>query len=1123
MALKRDVVVQNAEKLVAKGKIEAAIKEYLRLIEENANDTNILNRVGDLYVRINRIKEATKYFYDIAKFWAEDGFYLKSIAILKKINKLDPSILEVYDKLGELYAKQGMNTEAASHYQYLADYLGRQGKSTEALEIYRKITAMDPDNIAMRGKLAELFNAAGDTKEAVAEYQTIGKMLVGKGHIQEAIQVYNRALKLDPKNILMIKDLAASLLAEGRNSDVVKVLESTAALHQNDPQVFQILAQAYLGTGQVPNALDAVTMGLRKAPIHDPLHELKGDILTAMGRQEDAIIAYLKAVDLALDARDHPRALALCQKVLHKDPVHIATLQKTVEIHTRLKQETHVLQSLSQLAEAYVHFKMYGDASETLERLIQMEPDNAQHREKLAFIKQRMGKRVTLQEMVQPEVAVEEVAELPEIEIPLPETARPAAVEAQGEGVLLEEELPADLKDYVSEHMVEIDVFTKYNLTEKAVQGLQTILERIPNYIPSLEKLLQIFLEENRVEETQKVGKRLVELYARRNLGDREENLREQLLMQGISLEEREGAPEARPPVPSDTLVSAPEENVSEGQAEETPESERGAGAAAKPSLELELDMDSDESVLLEPVKGFELPDETETPPETASGSAGDLSLEFEEPTLELEAEPVPELETSVELEAAPTAELEAEPVLELDTAPALELEAEPELELEGAAELEAIPEPEPMPELLTAPEIPHPPSPPKKAAPPSPKSAPPPAPATPASKPAPDLSLDKLFKAEKHPARPKPDIAPALDLRQPGKGTKKEVPAPEGGPVLPPLGPTPKKPIPGPRIKVEAPVAKGLEDLNKFAGSLKEKPKKKSAAPIPFPPLPPVQPPQPETAASGLSDILNMQEEIGSLLQESIPVETEPPVEMLGELDFYMEQEIADEAEKLLTELKNRFPDHPEVRTRAKKFDAIMKKAGPLTAAPPPEIKDGESLFSEEEEFFDLASELEEDMSEEKKEMALPPQVEPTLEEVFQQFKQGVQQTLSPEDYDTHYNLGIAYKEMGLVDEAISEFQIACKDPSRLIDCCSMLGMCFMEKGMPQLAEKWYRKAMESPDLSEDEQLGLLYDLGSLFMQSGDIKNAYKSFIEIYSMRNSYRDVEDRVKELEQARKTAN
>jgi tetratricopeptide (TPR) repeat protein len=263
------------------------------------------------------------------------------------------------------------------------------------------------------------------------------------------------------------------------------------------------------------------------------------------------------------------------------------------------------------------------------------------------------------------------------------------------------------------------------------------------------------------------------------------------------------------------------------------------------------------------------------------------------------------------------------------------------------------------------------------------------------------------------------------------------------------------------------------------------------------------------------------MSDEIGDFLQQAIPVENEPPVEVLGELDFYMEQEIADEADKLLKDLRNRFPNHPEVLAREQRFQALMKKAPPPAAAPVPEIADGESLFSDEEEFFDLASELEEEMTEEKQEVALPAQAEPTLEEVFEQFKQGVQQTLSPEDYDTHYNLGIAYKEMGLVDEAISEFQIACKDPGKLIDCCSMLGMCFLEKGMPQLAEKWYRKAMESPDLSEDEQLGILYDLGNLYQQVGDLENAHKAFMEIYGSRSTFRDVQDRLKELEQARQS--
>ena len=104
----------------------------------------------------------------------------------------------------------------------------------------------------------------------------------------------------------------------------------------------------------------------------------------------------------------------------------------------------------------------------------------------------------------------------------------------------------------------------------------------------------------------------------------------------------------------------------------------------------------------------------------------------------------------------------------------------------------------------------------------------------------------------------------------------------------------------------------------------------------------------------------------------------------------------------------------------------------------------------------------------------------------------------------------------MGLTDEAIAEFQLASKDPRRTIECCSMLGICFLEKGMPQLAIKWYLKGLEAPEITEDEQLGLLYDLGSAYLEVGDVANAQKSFVEIYGMNSNYRDIADRLRDLE-------
>src|SRR5207344_680802 len=99
-------------------------------------------------------------------------------------------------------------------------------------------------------------------------------------------------------------------------------------------------------------------------------------------------------------------------------------------------------------------------------------------------------------------------------------------------------------------------------------------------------------------------------------------------------------------------------------------------------------------------------------------------------------------------------------------------------------------------------------------------------------------------------------------------------------------------------------------------------------------------------------------------------------------------------------------------------------------------------------------------------------------LADIFKEFKKGVDKQLGKEDYDTRYNLGIAYKEMGLIDEAIAEFQLAAKDEARLLECASMLGICFLEKGMPKLAMKWFERGLKAPGRTEDEYAALRYDL---------------------------------------------
>jgi tetratricopeptide (TPR) repeat protein len=169
----------------------------------------------------------------------------------------------------------------------------------------------------------------------------------------------------------------------------------------------------------------------------------------------------------------------------------------------------------------------------------------------------------------------------------------------------------------------------------------------------------------------------------------------------------------------------------------------------------------------------------------------------------------------------------------------------------------------------------------------------------------------------------------------------------------------------------------------------------------------------------------------------------------------------------------------------------------------------------------FDLASELGDLFGAQPAVAAQAPSAPGTdlgdasLADIFREFQRGVDKQLGKEDYETRYNLGIAYKEMGLVDEAIAEFQLAAKDEARLLECASMLGICFLEKGMSKLAVKWFEKGLGAPGRSEEEYQGLRYDLASALEQAGETGRALALFTELYGQDASFRDVADKLRQL--------
>jgi tetratricopeptide (TPR) repeat protein len=150
------------------------------------------------------------------------------------------------------------------------------------------------------------------------------------------------------------------------------------------------------------------------------------------------------------------------------------------------------------------------------------------------------------------------------------------------------------------------------------------------------------------------------------------------------------------------------------------------------------------------------------------------------------------------------------------------------------------------------------------------------------------------------------------------------------------------------------------------------------------------------------------------------------------------------------------------------------------------------------------------------------PADANSTLSDLFAEFKDEVEENENAaEDPDTHYNLGVAFKEMGLLDEAIGELQKVCHAIEKghpftqVMQAYTWLAHCFLEKGAPEASVKWYEKALRVPSIDEEAKLAVYYELGSAYEAAGNKRAALQNFNEVYSNNIDYRDVAERIKAL--------
>jgi tetratricopeptide (TPR) repeat protein len=142
-------------------------------------------------------------------------------------------------------------------------------------------------------------------------------------------------------------------------------------------------------------------------------------------------------------------------------------------------------------------------------------------------------------------------------------------------------------------------------------------------------------------------------------------------------------------------------------------------------------------------------------------------------------------------------------------------------------------------------------------------------------------------------------------------------------------------------------------------------------------------------------------------------------------------------------------------------------------------------------------------------------PDLENDVLEIFDEFKKGLEQEVEAEDTETHYNLGIAYKEMGLIDDAVKVFQSTSHDPNYYVKSATMLGICYMEKGMQSLAIDAFTGALMKIDPNNETAWSLRYELADAYEKNDNMEEALRLYTEVFGWNAHFRNVSERIENL--------
>jgi tetratricopeptide (TPR) repeat protein len=379
LALDREDTLKKAEKLLRQGKLDGAIAEYVRVVEDQPRDWNTANTLGDLYVRAGQNDRAAAQYMRIADHFMREGFYPKAAALYKKILKITPDDERAQLQLAELSTKQGLLVDAKSYLNAVATRRRGRGDHAGASEIIVRLGSLDPSDIEARLAAARTVEEMGDTEGAAARYRELHATLLEKGKPADALEALRSAVRLNPQDMEGRAELAKAAVASGDWDGARAYLDRDTT--GDDPALMAALAEIELRSGRLDEARDLLPELLaRDRGMHDTVIELAW---TLTEKDPDAgFVCIEAAVDASIRASEFGEAAAILQEFVTRVPAHITALLKLVEVCVDGGLEGAMYDAQAQLTDAYLATGQAAEARVIAEDLVAREPWERAHIER---------------------------------------------------------------------------------------------------------------------------------------------------------------------------------------------------------------------------------------------------------------------------------------------------------------------------------------------------------------------------------------------------------------------------------------------------------------------------------------------------------------------------------------------------------------------------------------------------------------------------------------------------------------------------------------------------------------------------------------------------------------------